>query len=247
MLKQRSIVAVVAALGLATCVAPVSAQMNPIIMAGPQNNAMGQIMALRSRQLQQQFDRRSVPETQSQTLTSQPQTSQMLGPLVIPSDPAVTRQTHDLYIGELARNGSAEPTAVDRTLGNIRATFARMVQPYGLKGDALDDVLAAHMIVMWMAANRQSAVPTPAQAQAVRRQMSNVFASATGRIANAAERQSLAEYVMYETCMTVLVRQEIKSRPELDQKLSDAVNARMTKQGYPLRELRLTDDGLVKG
>jgi hypothetical protein len=239
-------IALVQALALSIAVAtPVSAQMNPIILAGPQNYAMGRVMALRSKQIQQQFDRRQAPQARPEATPPPRQASQTLA---ISFNPAVTKQVHDIYIGDLAKSGgAAQATEVDRRLGAIRLTFARMVAPYGLRADTLDDVMAAHMLVMWMAANQQSKLPTPAQAQAVRRQMRNVFASGAGAIAGAAERQSAAEYVMYESCMTVLVRGEVKAQPALDRKIADAVNAKMAGQGYSLRSLKLTDQGLVRG
>ena len=54
-LYQLSIGLVVVAIGFGT--APASAQMNPIILAAPQNNAMGQIMAIRARQMEQASER----------------------------------------------------------------------------------------------------------------------------------------------------------------------------------------------
>ena len=234
-----------AAIALISVVSPALAQMNPIILAGPQNYAMGRIMALRSKQMQQQFDRRSNSPARTETPASPKLASQTLA---LSFDPALTKQVHDAYIGSLAKSGgAAQASLVDQRLGNIHATFAHMVGPYGLRADTLDDVMAAHMIVMWMAANQQSRLPTPAQAQAVRRQMRNVFASGAGAIAAPTQRQSVAEYVMYESCMTVLVRGEVKAHPELDKKISDAVNAKMAGQGYSLRDLKLTDQGLVKG
>jgi hypothetical protein len=235
------------AMALVACTAiasPALAQTNPIILAGPQNYAMGRIMALRSKQIQQQFDRRNAPRARAEAAPPKP-TSQSLA---ISFDPAVTKQVRDIYISGLTKSGgAAQASQLDQRLGNIRSTFAQMAGPFGLRADNLDDVMAAHMIVMWMAANRQSKLPTPAQAQAVRRQMRNVFASGAGAIPGAAQRQALAEYVMYETCMTVLVRGELKSHPELDEKVSDAVNAKMVGQGYSLRDLTLTDQGLTKG
>ncbi|HEY4276315.1 MAG TPA: hypothetical protein VGM68_12575 [Rhizomicrobium sp.] len=235
------------AIALAACLSmttPALAQMNSMILAGPQNNAMGQVMALRAKQMQQQFDRNASSQAKSESSSRQSLASQNLA---IEFNPAVTKQVHDLYIDGLKQSGGAtQASLVDQRLGNIRASFARMVSPYGLRADDLSDVMAAHMIVMWMAANQQSGLPTPAQAQAVRRQMQNVFASRTGAISMPAERQSTAEYVMYETCMTLLVRGELGSRPDLDKRVSDAVNIKMTGQGYSLRDLRLTDEGLVK-
>jgi hypothetical protein len=229
-------------LALCSIASPAQAQMNPIIVAGPQNYAMGRVMALRSKQIRQQFDREAPQARTALPTKSAPQA------LAIPHDPAVTKQVHDLYIGGLAASGgAAQAIQVDRRLGDIRSTFARMIAPFGLRADNLDDVMAAHMIVMWMAANQRSDVPPPAQAQAVRRQMRNVFASGAGAIPGTAQRQSVAEYVMYETCMTVLVRGELKSHPDLDRKVSDAVNAKMIGEGYALRDLALTDRGLTKG
>jgi len=228
-----------------SAVSPALAQMNPIILAGPQNNAMGQIMALRSKQMQQQFDQRSASRAGAEVPMPETRVSPSL---VISSDPAVTRRVHDLYIDGLTQSsGAAQASQVDERLGNIRITFARMVGSYGLRADNLDDVMAAHIIVMWMAANQRSRLPTPVQVQAVRRQMRNVFASGAGVISDATERQSAAEYVMYETCMTVLVRNELRLRPDLDKRISDAVDMKMAEQGYALRDLKLTDQGLIKG
>jgi hypothetical protein len=236
---QRKIVQLITMAGALAAMSPALAQMNPIIVAGPQNYAMGRIMQLRSRQMQQQFDRTAIPQA--------PLPQQAVRSLAIPSDPAVTQRVHDLYVGELAQSGGAGQAAeVDRRFGNIRKTFALLASRYGLRPDTLDDVMAAHMITMWMAANQQSGEPTPIQAQAVRSQMRNVFASETGAISGAAERQEAAEYVMYETCMTVMVRNQLGSRPDLDKGVSDAVNSKMSGQGYSLRILRLTDQGLVR-
>jgi len=54
-LCQLSIGLVVVAIGFGA--APASAQMNPIILAAPQNNSMGQIMAIRARQMEEATER----------------------------------------------------------------------------------------------------------------------------------------------------------------------------------------------
>ena len=244
---MRAVHKLIYAAAIATAVdggSAASAQMNPIIMAGPHNYAMGRIMALRSRQMREQFDRPSNSRAPSSGPPPSPITSASLS---VSEDSDVSRRVRDLYIGDMARSGGqAQAAEIDRRLGNIRTTFARLVSPYGLRANELDDVMAAHMMVMWMAANQKTQPPTTLQAQAVRRQMRNVFASGAGAIADGSGRQSFAEYVMYETCMTVLTRSQLSSRPDLDKTLADAVNAKMSTQGYDLRHLRLTDRGLVR-
>lgn len=226
--------------------APADAELNPIVLAAPVNNSIGQLLRLRAEQMQREFDqkygagepaRRPAPSTPSGPVREE---------LGISSDADVSALVHREFYDNLARTGgAAQAQQVDEKLGNIRETFSRMLRPYGLRADDFGDVEAAHLVVMWMAVNQQTRLPTASQVQAVRRQMRTVFASQAGAISGAGQRQSVAEYIMYETCMAVLVRTTVEAHPELLKAVADAANEKMLAQGIPLRSLALTDDGLV--
>lgn len=76
-----------AGLGMAVAMTPVSAQMNPIIMAGPQNNAMGRVMALRAKEMEESArrdeQRRQAPASRyAQAVTQQQLQDAAIAPLL---------------------------------------------------------------------------------------------------------------------------------------------------------------------
>ncbi|MEP7042825.1 MAG: DUF6683 family protein [Dokdonella sp.] len=171
------------------------------------------------------------------------------GDLVVASNPAVTAQARQAFIGGLSRNsGKAVADEADRLFGNVQTTFARMVAPYGLRSDDFADVMTAYMIVMWMSVNQQTELPQRSQVQAVRSQMRNSFVSAAGKVSDARQRQLMAEAVMYQTCMAVAIREQAQaqSKPELLSSLASAINQNMSTGGISLASMALTDQGLVR-
>ncbi|WP_260703236.1 DUF6683 family protein [Edaphobacter flagellatus] len=163
-------------------------------------------------------------------------------------NPGLSRQVRDEVIGNLARS-KGEPAArkVDAYLGDIQTTFHKMVAPYGLRNDNLIDVLTAYMVVMWMSANRQTALPSVAQVQGARQQLRGIYAQPGHEIADASQRQLMAEDVMYQTCMAVATREEAVShrRPELLDTLATQARASTANAGLDMQRLQLTNRGFV--
>ena len=163
-------------------------------------------------------------------------------------NPALSRQVRNQVIGNLAQaKGEAAAHKVDSYLGDIQTTFHKMVAPYGLSNDNLIDVLTAYMVVMWMSANRQTALPSVAQVQGVRRQLNGIYAQSGSTIADPSQRQLAAEDVMYQTCMAVTTREEAVAhhRPELLDTLASQANSSTSNAGIQIRQLQLTDRGFV--
>lgn len=191
-----------------------------------------------------QFDRASTPRSMSS------QQSGAAAPnLAVANDPAVSAQARQEFIAGLAQS-SGQPVAdeADRLFGDVRTTFSRMVAPYGLRSNDFGDIMAAYMVVMWMAANRQTELPQLPQVQAVRGQMRGFFASTLENAGDAAHRQLLAETAMYQTCMAVAIREQAQSqaKPELLDSMAAAIDRTMSEQGFQLRTLALTDQGFSK-
>lgn len=163
-------------------------------------------------------------------------------------NPALSRQVRDEVIGNLARaKGESAAHKVDTYLGDIQTTFHKMVAPYGLRNDNLIDVMTAYMVVMWMSANRQTALPSVAQVQGVRQQMRGIYGQPGHEIADASQRQLLAEDVMYQTCMAVTTREEAVAhhRPDLLDTLASQAEASTSNAGIQMKQLQLTNRGFV--
>lgn len=231
----------------AAVLSPASAQMNPIILAAPTSNSIGQVMKLRAEQMQREFDKKHASSDYPARGSRPEGSANAIHPaLGISSDPGISAGVRRAFIGELAKSGGeAQASKVDNLFGNVHATFARAVRPYGLSADDLSDVMTAHLLVLWMAANQQTTLPTPAQVQAVRRQMVRVFAAKAGAIPDGGQRQSVAEYLMYETCLAILTREQIQSNPKLLATVADAADKKLLGQGISARTLELTERGLV--
>lgn len=169
--------------------------------------------------------------------------------LTLAWSPVVSAQARQEFLDNMAKS-SGRPVAeeADRHLGNIRTTFAQMVAPYGLRSDNFGDVFAAYIIVMWMAANGETQLPSVSQVQAVRGQMNGFFAATLDSAGDDSHKQMLAETAMYMTCMAVTIREQaqLQNKPELLDSMAGAVNQAMIEQGQRLRTITLTDRGFIK-
>lgn len=169
--------------------------------------------------------------------------------LTVGSDSSVSAQARQEFLDGLTQSsGQSVADDADRLFGDVRTTFSRMVAPYGLRSNDFGDIMAAYMVVMWMAANRQTELPQVSQVQAVRNQMRGFFASTLEGAGDPAHRQLLAETAMYQTCMAVAIREQAQSqaKPELLDTMAAAIDRSMAEQGFQLRTLALTDQGFSK-
>jgi hypothetical protein len=169
--------------------------------------------------------------------------------LRVAHDPAVTLQARHAFIGGLARSsGRAMAAEVDKYFGDIQDAYARVAAPYGLRPDNFGDVMTGFLVVMWMSANRQIALPQRPRVRALRQQMDDAFAAMAVRMPDARQRQLLADSLMYRTCQMVLIREQAvaQSKPELLGTMANATEQFMARQGLSMRALALTNRGLVE-
>lgn len=166
-------------------------------------------------------------------------------------DPRVSRRVHDEYVSNLRRLvGPERAGAIDAHLREQPAAtqFDAFAAPYGLERASLADVAAGYLALMWATANRTPA-PTRAQVQGLRGQILASDGRGIGVPAGAAQRQQLAESLIYRVSQ-VAVQREI-ARRRGDTALADAIadNARQMvrkDQGVDLRQMQLTQRGLER-
>ena len=163
----------------------------------------------------------------------------------VPDDPAVSAQVRETFLANTRQSKGEEYTdELDHLLGDVRTTFSRMTSPYGLRADDFADVMAAYTVVLWMSANRETRLPQVSQVRGVRQQMRAALA---GRSDDARQRQSLAETIMYQTCMLVAMREQAEQgKPEILDTLAAAIDKGSAQTGDQLRQMVLTDQGLVQ-
>lgn len=162
--------------------------------------------------------------------------------------PAVSRRVEREYLASLARTSGA---SVAEHFGNyfvrnpLHGQFAIAAGPYGLRRDDLADVVAAYFTVMWMTAN-DAPLPTKAQVAGVRRQVAALLSAPGAVPADMAQRQSLAESLMYKLVSMILLREDAQRRGDR-KALGDLATAaaRRAGDGFDLTALRLSDQGLV--
>ena len=163
-------------------------------------------------------------------------------------DPAVSRQVERKYLQALSQR--AGRPAADRfgeyfRTHPLHGQFAIAAGPYGLRKEDLADVATAYFTVMWMTAN-DAPLPTKPQVAGVRRQVEASLSGPGAVPADGAQRQRLAESLMYKLVSMILLREDAQRSGD-GKALRDLalVAQRETGKGFDLEALRLTDQGLV--
>lgn len=163
-------------------------------------------------------------------------------------EPSVSHQVEREYLASLSRR--AGPPAAERfgeyfRTHPLHGQFATAAGPYGLRKDDLADVTAAYFTVMWMAAN-DAPLPTRAQVAGVRRQVGTLLSAPGAVPADMAQRQRLAESLMYKLVSMILLREDAQRSGD-HKALRDLaiVAARETGKGFDLKALQLNEQGLV--
>ncbi|WP_088560764.1 hypothetical protein [Arboricoccus pini] len=126
--------------------------------------------------------------------------------------------------------------------------FADDLKAYGFSINDLSDVATAHMILMWMIANKSDA-PSAQAAQAVRGQIRNSLAQDPSlKKATARDRQIKAENIIYDALMRISAFNQIRRAGDdaAVQKFSDQTQADFKKtQQLDLRALKLSNRGFT--
>ena len=163
-------------------------------------------------------------------------------------DVAISKQVEREYLADLARRAGQPASTRFAEYFRTRpmhGQFAIAAGPYGLRKEDLADVTAAYFTVMWMVAN-DAPVPGKPQVAGVRRQVEALLAQPGAVSGDMAQRQRLAESLMYKLVSMILLREEAQ-RAGNAQALRDlaVVAQRETGKGFDLKAMRLTDRGLV--
>lgn len=223
---------------MAQGLAAVPNTMTPIYIGNA--NMLGMIDATRStlKQASPQsggFGRQATPSSQGAFATD----------LSVARNPAVSDKVRrDFLSGIAMKEGQAAADAFGKRVGNIRASFGQIVAPYGLRNDSLADAMTAYMVMLWMGANRQIALPQVAEVQGLRGQMRNFLA---GRAIDEQQRQSFAETLMYQTYVMVSVRDEAaQGHPERMARLAAEIEKSDPNVAASMRQFNLTRQGFER-
>jgi len=165
-------------------------------------------------------------------------------------DAAVSKALEREYLRNLGRNIGQGPTdALGAYFAEhpVQSQFDAIVLPYGLRKSELADVVTGYFVVMWMAAN-QAPAPTRAQAQGLRMQLGGSGDHSVPVPQDMAQRQRVAETLMYRAVQMTMLRDEMRQRGDGTglQALADSAQRDVQGDGVDLRSMRLTSDGFER-
>jgi hypothetical protein len=159
----------------------------------------------------------------------------------------VRKQFSDYVAKQAGAEGRRQVAAAMERTDPVQ-NWARLVASDGLRPGDTADALTAYWVMNWMIANGGDNTRT--QTQAVRNQVRPVIATnpAYARL-NEAQRQEFAEILMLNFLIQHAAYVEAMQRDDQPvlQKLADAAVARFRNEmGVDLRQLQLTDQGLIR-
>jgi hypothetical protein len=167
----------------------------------------------------------------------------------IGSDTAVSARVKAQYLNSLRGANDAQTVASIATTFEqlpVRRAYLEAAGPYRLSDRDLRDVATAYLVTAWMTANR-APLPSLAQVQAVRRQFGASLESHPPA-GDAAQRQAVAEQMMYELVSMIYARQDGERAHNAQSlaRLADLTDAGFRSQHIELRALTLTERGFAK-
>ncbi|KAB2898832.1 MAG: hypothetical protein F9K31_09010 [Dokdonella sp.] len=163
-------------------------------------------------------------------------------------DSTISREVEREFLAGLGRRSGA--AAAERFGAHFRGRpmhgqFAIAADPYGLRKEDLVDVTTAYFTVMWMVANN-APVPAKPQVAGLQRQVRALLEGPRGVPDDMAERQRLAESLMYKLVTMILLREDAQrtgNTPALRELAAYAQHE--TGKGFDLKASRLTAQGFV--
>jgi len=169
--------------------------------------------------------------------------------LAFERDAMVTMREREAFIAHLAQQpGGAAPLEQAIRSGKLMGEFDRLLQRYGYSPRNLGDVLAAYLVICWEIVSESDSNDEPAGQRAVRRQLAGPLAAvpAIARMSDA-EKQAQAERTAYLTMVAASAYQELKrgGDPGRLTDLQRNVRSSLLRSGIDLKQLVLTEDGLV--
>lgn len=126
---------------------------------------------------------------------------------------------------------------------DIRSRFAAMMGSFDIDTGNLCDVTAAYLASMWMAANQQATIP-PSSWRGLKTQMQAALSHGDGPLRLPAERQVVAETMMYQAVATLVLNGYARQHGR-DTAISEAIENSLKQSGFDLAALSMTTDGLL--
>lgn len=166
----------------------------------------------------------------------------------VPS-PQVTEAAKRRFVAGLTKRDPKAARQIEAAMRkeDFRAVWAKAVASDGLGPDDVADAMASYRVLNWLTVHGTSD-NTAAQTQGTRRQVvAALAANPSFRAMNDAQRQEMAELLMYNFVLQSSAYQGAAARHDATQlrQLADAAEARFLKEdGLDLRNLALTDQGL---
>jgi hypothetical protein len=163
-------------------------------------------------------------------------------------DSALSRRIEQEYLRNISERigpQGAEAIAAHLEQEPVAAQFDSLAAPYGLSRSNLSDVIATYLAVAWATANLAPA-PTREQVLGLRRQIRLASDRAAPR--SMAERQKVAESIMYRVTQLAMQKRIADRRGDQARRLvADSVQRSVLKQqGVDLRSTGLTAAGFVR-
>lgn len=191
--------------------------------------------------------RSSEPDSRVGEPASTRQSTASLGEARVHYDPAVSKALEREYLRNLEKSiGRAPANALGAYFAEhpVQAQFDAIAAPYGLRKQELLDVVAGYFAVMWMAAN-QAPSPTRVQVQGLRAQLGHGANDGVSVPQDMAQRQRMAETIMYRLVQMTMLREEMRKRGDRAglQALADSARRDVQGDGMDLRSMRLTSSG----
>lgn len=163
--------------------------------------------------------------------------------------PEISAQLKERFWNTIKQNNPQSAEEIDTTLRHqdVIGTFKADMAPYGLRADNVGDTVTAYWLTMWLVAN-QAPIPSKNLVQAAQAQVGKiVLHNKLISNKNDAQKQVVAETLIYETMIALgMHNRAIESgEPSQIRELSDAAYNNMLRQNIDLRGLNLTSQGFV--
>lgn len=166
-------------------------------------------------------------------------------------DKALSAQIQKEFIERIKAQDpqSADEVAKQLEQRSAEDRFSDDLKTYGFSVNDMTDIATAHMLLMWMIANKANP-PSPQMAQAVRSQIGRSLAQDPSlKNASARDRQLKAERIIYDALMRISAFNQLRRAGDdtAIQKFSDQTRSEFQQvQKIDLRSLKLSSQGFTQ-
>lgn len=170
-------------------------------------------------------------------------------PFAIGADPMLSAQVRKELLATLRARAQLDPAQAEQELNSrdVHAEFISQFDEIGLAPDNLPDLLAGHLIAMWVVVH-DAALPGRDAATALARQFATQIAGSP-QAADPAKRQLMGEALLYETVLTLEAlhaARDAGDTAKLKEMAESAQRNILNQRSINLRKTRLTASGMVR-